>query len=47
MLSENQPLYAGLYTLTTMAMVTIGFITNFSEPQNIEQGMSNVEVTPS
>ena len=34
-----------LYTLDTMAMVTIGFVSTFSEPQNIEQGISNVEVT--
>ena len=36
-----------LYTLDTVAMVTIGFVSTFSEPQNIEQGISNVEVTPS
>ena len=27
-------------------IATIGFISIFSEPQNIEQGISNVEVTP-
>jgi len=32
---------------TSVAMVTIGFVSIFSEQQNIEQGISNVEVTPS
>ena len=35
------------FSLDTVAMVTIGFVSTFSEPQNIEQGISNVEVTPS
>ena len=28
-------------------MVTTNFVSTFSEPQNIEQGISNVEVSPS
>jgi hypothetical protein len=35
------------HTLDTVAMVTINFVRTFTEPQNIEQGISNVEVTPS
>ena len=31
----------------TLAIVTIDFVSTFSEPQNIEQGISNVEVPPS
>jgi len=36
-----------LPTHDTIAMITNGFVCTISEPQNIEQGISNVEVPPS
>ena len=36
-----------LYKHDAVAMVTTIYVSTFTEPQNIEQGISNVEVTPS
>ena len=36
-----------LPTHDTVAMITIGFVSIFTEPQNVEQGIPNVEVIPS
>ena len=41
------PMGWSLPTHGTVAMVTIGFVSTLSEPQTIEQGISNVEVLPS